>query len=178
MQNEVNDLVYRHGSNVPNWSNWPALLTERGMVPGDVTPGMLGRAEHHLRQELVRKAQELNEKRGVLRMVVVGDPATDPAHGSDPAPGYNVDLVLRHREAILKMRQPEAVVAPPAKPWTRGDSDSLRDRIKLTLSEGDCNLEELASSVGASPDWTAVHLAALVAKGEVTRAGDDYCLPE
>ena len=43
-QEIVDDLIYYHGANVPNWSEWPALLAERGLVPGDVTREMIYRA--------------------------------------------------------------------------------------------------------------------------------------
>lgn len=168
-QAEVNDLIYRHGSNVPNWANWPTLLQERGLVPADVTPGMLSRAERWLREEMVRKAEEYNAaKTSRLKVVVVGS-RNDPAAKDDPTPGYDVDLAMRHRNAILKLHHGGEVVV---KPLTRADADSLRVRILLTLADGPRSLEEVASAAGVSPDWAAVQLAVLRAKGEV-----DYPAP-
>jgi hypothetical protein len=48
----VDALILRHGTNLPNWADWPDKLREAGLDPADVTIGMIRKAEVNFRKSL------------------------------------------------------------------------------------------------------------------------------
>lgn len=73
-QEIVDDLIYYHGSNVVNWSEWPLLLAERGLVPGDVSRQMISSA--------VERARTRTDPRTALRRSQTGEIAVLDAKGN------------------------------------------------------------------------------------------------
>lgn len=80
VQDAVNELVWRHGSNCPSWASFAELCLEVGITPADATPSAIRHAEKYSAEKLRQGFRETNTNpQSKLKVVIQDDEEFDPS---------------------------------------------------------------------------------------------------